>query len=69
MTEAILHGYQIILLPRKPPCLPEVVITAPYTKDTRYTRQRLDLREKQLVHELEVVRAAQKILASQEPTP
>jgi hypothetical protein len=60
-TEAILHGYQIIIVPRIRPCLPEVVITAPYTDDKRYTAKGLSRWRAQLERELAVVAKAQEM--------
>jgi 50S ribosomal subunit-associated GTPase HflX len=63
MTETILHGYQIILLPRKTGAH-EVVISAPGAGDKRYDEHRLKWRIRQLEQELEAMRVAQDMLVT-----
>jgi hypothetical protein len=61
MTETILHGYQIIILPRATGAF-EVVITPPSGPTQRYTRHGLKHRRGQLQRELEAIDRAEEIL-------
>ena len=61
MTETILHGYQIIILPRQNGAY-EIVFTPPSGPTQRYTHHKMKLRIGQLQRELEVMLLAQEML-------
>jgi hypothetical protein len=61
MTECILNGYQIIILPRQNGAY-EVVFTPPSGTTQRYTRHGLKHRRGQLQRELEAIDRAEEIL-------
>jgi hypothetical protein len=61
MTECILNGYQIIILPRQNGAY-EAIITEPSGPTQRYTRHGLKHRRGQLQRELEAIDRAEEIL-------
>jgi predicted RNA-binding protein with PUA domain len=63
MTETILHGYQVVLLPRSTGAH-EVVVTAPGAGDKRYDEHRMKWRIRQLEQELQAMQTAQALLVA-----